>query len=128
MAAPGSSSAKGKARDGGATGSLRRAFVGMALVTCIPFLLLIAYLVWGQASREHDRVERDAFAQASLLSAQVEKHYGARIEALTGAASLLGAGSASAAAGEAQGRRLKQAFPDVDRAVMFDELGVAIAS
>ena len=92
MAAPGAPPAKGKARDGGATNSLRRAFVSAALATCIPFLLLIAYLVWGQVSREHSRVERDAFAQASLVSAQVEKHFGARIEALTGAASLLGTG------------------------------------
>ncbi|HEY7138865.1 MAG TPA: ATP-binding protein [Methylomirabilota bacterium] len=125
MAAPAASTAKGKSREGRPTGSLRRAFVGAALATSIPFLLLIAYLIWGQVAREHGRVEREAFAQASLLSAHVEKHFGARIEALTGAASLLGA---SSSAGEAQTRRLKQAFPDVDRAVLLDELGVAVAS
>ena len=128
MASPGAAPAKGKPREGGASGSLRRAFIGAALATSIPFLLLIAYLIWGQISREHSQVEREAFAQASLLSAQVEKHFGARIEALTGAASLLGVGGASPSAGEAQGRRLRQAFPDVDRAVLIDELGVAAAS
>jgi signal transduction histidine kinase/HAMP domain-containing protein len=128
MAGPGVSAAKGKAREGEAAGSLRRVFVGAALATSVPFLLLIAYLVWGQVSREHGRVEREAFAQASLLSAQVEKHFGARIEALTGAASLLGASGATASAAEAHGRRLRQAFPDIDRAVLFDELGVAVAS
>ena len=97
---PGAAPAKGKPRERRATGSLRRAFIGAALATSIPFLLLIAYLIWGQISREHSRVEREAFAQASLLSAQVEKHFGARIEALTGAASLLGAGG-----GESLGRR-----------------------
>jgi signal transduction histidine kinase len=119
---------KARPREGGATGSLRRLFIAAALATCIPFLLLIAYLVWGQLSREHDRVARDAFAQANLLSAQVEKHVGARIEALSGAASLLGAGGASASAAEAHGRRLRQSFPDVDRAVLLDGLGVAVAS
>jgi signal transduction histidine kinase/HAMP domain-containing protein len=126
MAGPGA--ARSKPGSGGATGSLRRAFVLAALITSVPFLLLIAYLIWGQISRERSRVERDAFAQASLLSAQVEKHFGARIEALTGAASLLGTGGASPAGGDLQGRRLKQTFPDVDRAVLFDELGVALAS
>jgi signal transduction histidine kinase/HAMP domain-containing protein len=126
MAGPSASQARGKARASG--GTLRRAFVGAAVLTAIPFLLLIAYLVWGHIGREHGRIEREAFAQASLLSAQVEKHLGARIEALAGAASLLGAGGASPATAEAQGRRLKQAFPDVDRAVLFDELGVAVAA
>jgi signal transduction histidine kinase len=126
MAGPGGSDPKGKR--GGATGSLRRAFMGAALATCVPFLLLIGYLAWGQLSRERERAERDALARAGLVSAQVEKHFGARFEALTGAAGLLGAGGASAGAAEAQGRRLKQAFPDVDRVVLFDELGVAVAS
>jgi signal transduction histidine kinase/HAMP domain-containing protein len=128
MAGPGGSPAKDRPREGRATGSLRRALVGVALVTSIPFLLLIAYLAWGQVSRERGRVERDAFAQASLLSAQVEKHFGARVDALAGAASLLGSGGATAAAGDAQARRLKQAFPDIDRAVLLDELGMAVAS
>jgi signal transduction histidine kinase/HAMP domain-containing protein len=126
MASPGAGDGKGKR--GEATGSLRRAFVGAALATSVPFLLLIGYLAWGQVSREREQAERDALAQASLLSAQVEKHFGARIEALAGAANLLGTGGATAGAGEAQGRRLKQAFPDVDRVVLFDELGVAAAS
>jgi signal transduction histidine kinase len=128
MAGPGASGTKGKKREGEASGSLRRVFLGAALATIIPFLLLIGYLAWGQISREHDRVERDALAQASLLSAQVEKHFGARIEAIAGAAGLLGTGGASAAAAEAQGRRLKQTFPDVERVVLLDELGVAVAS
>jgi signal transduction histidine kinase len=126
MAGPGAGDAKGQR--GGATGSLRRAFVGAALATSVPFLVLIGYLAWGQVSRERDRAERDALAHASLLSAQVEKHFGARIEALAGAANLLGAGGATAGAAEAQGRRLKQAFPDIERVVLFDELGVAVAS
>ncbi len=126
MASPGVGDTKGKG--GEATGSLRRAFLGAALATSVPFLLLIGYLAWGQVSRERERAERDALAQASLLSAQVEKHFGARIEALAGAANLLGTGGATTGAGEAQGRRLKQAFPDVDRVVLFDELGVAAAS
>src|SRR5262249_38194910 len=62
------------------------------------------------------------------LSAQVEKHFGARIETLVGAANLLGTSGASASAGEVQARRIKQAFPDIDRAVLFDELGVAVAA
>ncbi|HEX2501811.1 MAG TPA: ATP-binding protein [Methylomirabilota bacterium] len=128
MAGPGASPAKGKPREGRTGGSLRRAFIGAALATCIPFLLLIAYLAWSQVSREHDRIAREALAQATLLSAQVEKHFGARLEALTGAASLLGAGGASPSATEAHGRRLRQAFPDIDRAVLLDELGVAVAS
>jgi signal transduction histidine kinase len=126
MAGPGGGDAKGKR--GAGAGSLRRTLVSIALATCLPFLLLIGYLTWGQASRERDRAERDALAQASLLSAQVEKHFGARIDALAGAANLLGAGGATAGAAEAQGRRLKQAFPDIDRIVLFDELGVAVAS
>lgn len=128
MAGSSASPAKGKARESGAEGSLRRAFVAAAVATSLPFLILIAYLIWGHLSREHDRVEREAFAQASLLSAQVEKHFGARIEALTGAASILGASGASPAAAEAQGRRFKQTFPDVDRTVLIDELGVAVAA
>ena len=126
MAGPSASPAKGKAQESG--GTLKRAFAVAAVLTAIPFLLLIAYLVWGHISREHSRVEREAFAQASLLSAQVEKHLGARIEALAGAATLLGASGGSPAAAEAQGRRFKQAFPDVDRVVLFDELGVAVAA
>ena len=55
-----------------------------ALATCIPFLLLIGYLAWGQVSRQRDRVEREALAQAGLVSAQVEKHFGARVEAVGG--------------------------------------------
>ena len=128
MASPSASTAKGKAREGEATGSLRRVFVGAALATAVPFLLLIAYQIWGQVSREHGRVAREAFAQASLLSAQVEKHFGARIEALNGAASLLGASGATASAAEAHGRRLRQGFPDVARAVLLDELGVAVTA
>jgi signal transduction histidine kinase len=128
MAGPGPSATKGKIAEGGAGRSLRRAFVGAALATCIPFLLLVAYLAWGQVSRERSRVEREALAQASLLSAQVEKHFGARIEALTGAATLLGTSGATASAAEAHGRRLRQAFPDIDRAVLLDEVGVAVAT
>jgi signal transduction histidine kinase/HAMP domain-containing protein len=128
MAASGAPPAKGKRRSGGASGSLRRALLGAALATSLPFLALIAYLAWGQVSRERSRVEQDALARASLLSAQLEKHFGARVEALTGAAALLGAGGASPSAAEAQGRRLRQAFPDIDRAVLIDELGVAVAS
>ena len=93
MAGPGASQSKGKARGSG--GSLRRAFVLAAVLTSIPFLLLIAFLVWGDISREHGRVEREAFAQATLLSAQLEKHFGARIESLSGAASLVGASGGS---------------------------------
>jgi signal transduction histidine kinase len=126
MAGPSASPAKGRARESG--GTLKRAFVGAAVLTAIPFLLLIAYLVRGHISREHSRIEREAFAQASLLSAHVEKHLGARIEALAGAANLLGASGGSPAAAEAQGRRFRQAFPDVDRVVLFDELGVAVAA
>lgn len=126
MAGPSASPAKGKAQESG--GTLKRAFAVAAALTAIPFLLLIAYLVWGHISREHSRIEREAFAQASLLSAQVEKHLGARIEALAGAATLLGASGGSPAAAEAQGRRFRQAFPDVDRVVLFDELGVAVAA
>ena len=126
MAGSSASPARGKARESG--GTLTRAFAVAAVLTAIPFLLLIAYLVWGQISREHSGIEREAFAQASLLSDQVEKHLGARIEALAGAATLLGASGGSPAAAEAQGRRLRQAFPDVDRVVLFDELGVAVAA
>ncbi len=126
MAGPSASPAKGKAQESG--GTLKRAFAVAAALTAIPFLLLIAYLVWGHISREHSRIEREAFAQASLLSAQVEKHLGARIEALASAATLLGASGGSPAAAAAQGRRLRQAFPDVDRVVLFDELGVAVAA
>ena len=126
MAGPSASPAKGKAQESG--GTLKRAFAVAAALTAIPFLLLIAYLVWGHISREHSRIEREAFAQASLLSAQVEKHLGARIEALAGAATLLGASGGSPAAAEAQGRRFRQAFPDVDRVVLFDEFGVAVAA
>ena len=125
MAGPGGSAPRTAKRDGG---SLRSAVIWAALATCIPFLLLIGYLAWGQVSRQRDRVEREALAQAGLVSAQVERHFGARVEAAGGAAALLGAGGASPAAGEAQGRRLKQAFPDVDRVVLFDELGVAAAT
>src|SRR5262245_44638079 len=126
MAAPGASTAKGKKGDAG--GSLRRVFIGAALATSLPFLALIAYLVWAQVSRERERVEQDALAQASLLSAPVEKHFGARIEGVTSAASILGSGGATAAAGEAQARRLKQAFQDADRVTLFDELGTSVAS
>jgi signal transduction histidine kinase len=125
MAGPGGSGSKSKKREGG---SLKGSLVAAALATCIPFLLLIGYLAWGQVSRQRDRVERDALAQAGLVSAQVERHFGARIEAVGGAATLLGAGGASPAAAEAQGRRLKQAFTDVDRVVLYDELGVAAAT
>ncbi len=125
MAGPGASPAKGKGKEGAASGSLRRAFIGTALAVAVPFLLLIGLLVWGQVSREHGRVEREAVAQATLISAQIEKHFGARVEALTGAASLLASGGTS---GETQGRRLRQTFPDVDRAVLIDELGAAVAS
>ena len=118
MASPGASQSKGKARGSG--GSLRRAFVVAAGLTAIPFLLLIAYLVWGNLSRENSRVEREAFAQASLLSAQVEKHFGARIEALSGAANLVGASGGSPAVAETQGRRIKQAFPPARRALAGD--------
>ena len=124
MAGP-SPGSKGKTREGG---SLRTALLFAALATCIPFLLLIGYLAWGQVSRQNDRAEREALAHASLVSAQVDKHIGARIEALTGAAALLGAGGSGAGAGEAHARRLKQAFPDVDRVTLFDELGVAAVS
>jgi signal transduction histidine kinase len=125
MAGPGGSGSKSKKREGG---SLKGSLVAAALATCIPFLLLIGYLAWGQVSRQRDHVERDALAQAGLVSAQVERHFGARIEAVGGAATLLGAGGASPAAAEAQGRRLKQAFTDVDRVVLYDELGVAAAT
>src|SRR5262245_42865531 len=128
MAAPGAPSGKSSSRDGGSASSLQRAFIGLALVTSLAFLLLIGYLVWEQLSRERDRVEREALAQASLLSAQVERYFGARIEALTGAAGLLGAGGASASAAEAQERRLKQVFPDIERAALVDELGAPVAA
>jgi signal transduction histidine kinase len=126
MTSPAAGDSKGKS--GARGGSLRRAFLGAALATSLPFLLLIGYLAWEQVSRERERAERDVLALAGLLSAQVEKHFGARLEALAGTASLLGAGGATPGAAEAHGRRLKQAFPDVDRVVLFDELGVAAAS
>jgi signal transduction histidine kinase len=125
VAGQGGSGGKAKQREGG---SLRGALIAATLATCVPFLLLIGYLAWGQVSRQRDRVEREALAQAGLVSAQVEKHLGARLEAVAGAAGLLGAGGPSTPAAEAQGRRLKQTFPDVDRVVLFDELGVAVAS
>jgi signal transduction histidine kinase len=128
MAGPGASPAKGTSRAGGAGGSLRRTLVLSALATSVPFLILIAFLTWSQVSREHERIEREALAQASLVSAQVEKHFAARIEALAAAANLLGSSGATAAAGEAQGRRLRQAFPDIDRAALVDELGGTVAS
>ena len=125
MAGPGGSGSKSKKREGG---SLKGSLIAAAVATCIPFLLLIGYLAWGQVSRQRDRVERDALAQAGLVSAQVERHFGASIEAVSGAATLLGAGGAAPAAAEAQGRRLKQGFPDIDRVVLYDELGVAAAT
>jgi signal transduction histidine kinase len=114
--------------DGGPTGSLRRTFVTLALASTVPFLGLIAALAWHQASRETARVERDALAQASLLSAQVEKLLGARLEAAVGAATLLAAAPVSVGAMEAQGRRLRQAFPDFERVLAVDELGAGIAA
>jgi signal transduction histidine kinase len=109
-------------------GSLRRTFITAALVTAVPLLALIGALAWHQVSRERERVERDALAQASLLSAQLEKHLGARLEAVVGAATLLGAGPVTAAAVETQGRRLRQAFPDLERVLVVDELGAGIAA
>ena len=112
MAGPGPGPAKGKPRAGGASGSLRRAFIGAALATSVPFLLLIGYLVWGQVSREHDpgrarSVRPGEPPQRPGGEALRGAHRGAR----RGRGSLLGAGGASPAAGEAQGRRLRAGLP-----------------
>lgn len=98
------------------------------LITTLPLLGLIALLAWRQVSEQRVRAERDALARASLLTAQVERHLAARIEAVVGAATLLGVGPLAAGTAESQGRRLRQAFPDIERIVVVDQLGVAVAT
>ncbi len=124
---PGPGPSRQGTAEAGAGGTLRRSFVVVALATSLPFLLLVGYLGWAQVSGERERVERDALAKATLLSAQVEKHLTSRLEALGGTATVLGAGAVTAASAEAQARRLKQAFADIERVLVLDELGVALA-
>lgn len=112
----------------GVTTSLRSAFVSLALVTSLPFALLLTYLAWGEVARERDRAQQGALARATLLGAQIEKHLAARIEGVAGAAAAIAGSGAASGPAEMHVRRLKQSFPDAEHVVVVNELGVALAS
>lgn len=128
MAGPGTGPGRGRSERRPSGGSLRRTLVTAALVTTLPLLGLVGLLAWRQVSEARGRVARDALAHASLLAAEVERHLGARVEAVTGAATLLGAGPVTAGSVEGQWRRLRQAFGDIERVLVVDGLGGGVAA
>ena len=129
MAGPGAAQAKGKPRAGGATGSLRRAFVVAALATSVPVPPPHRLSDLGA-----DQPRAQPGRARGLRPGEPPERPGG--EALRGADRSPHRGRESPRGGRGesrrparlQGRRLKQTFPDVDRAVLIDELGVAAAS
>lgn len=94
----------------------------------IPFLLLIGYLASDEVTREKRRAQQEALSQATALAIQIDRHLTARLEGIAGAAAAIAASGERGGADDAQARRLRQAFPDVDRVLVVDEVGVAGAS
>jgi signal transduction histidine kinase len=112
----------------GETGpSIRRTFLVGALAVTLPFLALLGYLAWDQWQSARARAVEAAFGQAARLGAEIERHVGTRLESLAGVASAV-AGSPGGPGAEAQVRRLRQTFPDLDRVFVVDELGATVVS
>jgi len=113
---------------GSLTASLRATFFAVALAIIVPFILLVGYLAYGELTREKRRVQHEALAQATMLATQIEKHLTVRLDGVAAAAAVVAASGNDAATIEAQARRLRQSFPDVERVLVVDDLGLAVAS
>jgi signal transduction histidine kinase/HAMP domain-containing protein len=108
--------------------SLGATFLGVALAAALPLLLLVGWLIWSQATAERLRGGDEALARAEALAARVERHVAARLEGLAGMAAAVAASGNSPAVMEAQARRLRQAYPDVTRVLVVDDLGLVLTS
>ncbi|MBI3455171.1 MAG: GAF domain-containing protein [Candidatus Rokubacteria bacterium] len=108
--------------------SLRATFVGVALVTVVPFVALVAYFGSAQISREKARVQEDALGQARALATQLEAYLTARLDALVAAAGAVAASAGDVSALEAQARRYRQTFPDFEQVLVLDPVGTVVAA
>lgn len=120
------SAVPGRAPRGGGGPSLRRTFLGVALVVVVPFGAVLTYFARAEVAEVTERTRRAALEQARGLAAQVEAQLAARLEAV-GAAAEAVAAAGSAAGVEAVLRRLRQTFPDLGRMLVVDQLGGPVA-
>jgi signal transduction histidine kinase len=107
----------GRSRAGG---SLRRTFLGVALVIILPFAALVGYFGYSQMGHEKGRVQQEALSQARGIAAQVDSHLQSRLDGLATVADAMGQGGSSA---EPLVRRLRQSFPDFEQVLVLDQLG-----
>jgi signal transduction histidine kinase/HAMP domain-containing protein len=107
--------------------SLRTTFLGVALAVGVPLVLLLVYLSWIETGRERGRVEREAEGHARALGARLEQVVNQRLEAVAGLAAAVAQSGGNPAAIEIQVRRVRQAWPDIERIVVADELGLVLA-
>ncbi|PYM63485.1 MAG: hypothetical protein DMD79_08565 [Candidatus Rokuibacteriota bacterium] len=100
-------------------------FLTVALAVTVPFLALTALLAYGRIAADRARIVDGLLGRAAGIGAEVERHLGARLAAITGAATAV---AASPAVVEAQARWIRQAFPDVERVFVVDEVGAPVVS
>ena len=108
--------------------SLRGTFLAVAAAIGVPLLLLLGYLAWGEVERDRFRIQQEALDQARTLGTQIEQHLSTRLDRLAAAGAAIGGSGPSPAVIDAQARRLREAFPDIERLLFVDELGLVLAA
>lgn len=116
--------ARAAAARGGSGRSLRTTFLLVALVPVLLFLALIGYFGFSQMGREKGLAQEAALTQARALATQVETELTARLDALTGTAEAVAAGTPA----DAAIRRFRQSYPDVSQLLFLDQLGAVVAA
>ena len=100
-------------------------FLTVALAVTVPFLVLTALLAYDRITADRVGVLQGLLGRAGGIGAEVERHLGARLAAITGAAAAV---AASPAVVEVQARWIRQAFPDFERVLVVDEVGAPVVS
>jgi signal transduction histidine kinase/HAMP domain-containing protein len=108
--------------------SLRATFVAVVLAVALPLVLLLGYLAYEYVFAQEEQVRHRSRVQARILAGDVEKFLNTRLEAARAAAEGYVTGPRGETGAEAQVRRLRQSFPDFERIVVVDELGMTLAA
>ena len=74
--------------------SLRRMFLTVALAVTVPFLVLTALLAYDRITADRAGVLQGLLGRAGGIGAEVERHLGARLAVITGAAAAVAASPA----------------------------------
>ena len=108
--------------------SLRATVLLVALLTAVPFLALLAYFGYSQVGKEKGRIQQVALGEARSLASQIDTHLTARVEGVAATAEAVAAAGAVPATADAQARRLRQSFPDLDQVLVVDQVGGVVAA